>query len=37
MKMRIGLPVVSSMAGWLRNMDNRIFLSSDEAICVRKD
>jgi hypothetical protein len=37
MKIPIGLPVVSSMAGWLRNMDNRISLSPDEAICVRKD
>jgi len=37
MKMRIGLSVVSRMAGWLRNMDDHISISSDEAICVRKD
>jgi hypothetical protein len=37
MKMRIGLSVVSSVAGWLHNMDDHIFISPDEATCVRKD
>jgi hypothetical protein len=37
MKMRIGLLVVSSAAGWLHNMNDLISISPDEAICVRKD
>jgi hypothetical protein len=37
MKMRIGLLVVSSVAGWLHNMNDRISISPNEAICVRKD
>jgi hypothetical protein len=37
MKMRIGLSVVSSVAGWLHKMDDRISILPDEAICVRKD
>jgi hypothetical protein len=28
---------VSSVAGWLHNMNDRISVSPDEAICVRKD
>jgi hypothetical protein len=37
MKMRIGLLVVSSVASSLHNMNDRISISPDEAICVRKD
>src|SRR4030095_3251760 len=36
-KMRIGLLVVSSVAGGLYNMNDRISISPDDAICVRKD
>jgi hypothetical protein len=35
--MRIGLLAVSSVAGWLHNMNDLISISPDEAICVRKD
>lgn len=37
MKMRIGLLVVSNVTDWLHNMNDRISISPDEAICVRKD
>jgi hypothetical protein len=37
MKMRIGLLVVGSVAGWLHNMNDLISISPDEAICARKD